>query len=228
MELIIGPMFSGKSTELIRRINRLKSIGKNVLVINSNKDTRCQNEVQTHDQKNYTALKTDTIEEIINKNIIKDYDIIAIDEAQFFPDLYQGILTIWEKGDKEFIISGLDGDFKQEKFGQILELIPLATKVDKLSGYCNLCKDTTEGTYSIRVNSLVIDTEYIGGKEDYICVCYKHLLEQKKYNEELSKRLNENNIKKLLHSYNNNLGKIKVNYSGILTSTSSPSNFSFR
>lgn len=177
MEIIIGSMFSGKSTELIRRISRLESIGKSVLVVNSSKDTRCDNEVQTHDKKTHYALKCDTLNEIIKNNLIDDYDIIAIDEAQFFSDLYETVYFLWRKGNKHFIICGLDGDFKQEKFGQILDLIPLATKVDKLYGYCTLCNNTTEGTYTIRKNSSIQNTEYIGGKEEYICVCYHHLIE---------------------------------------------------
>ena len=177
MELIFGSMFSGKSTELIRRTNRLKSIGKSILLVNSHKDTRCNDVVKTHDDTHYKAIKINCILELINYKDIDNYEVIAIDEAQFFPDLYKGVKEIWLEGSKELIICGLDGDFKQESFGQILDLIPMATKIDKLYGYCNLCKDKTEGCYSIRKKKENVFQELIGNKEDYMCVCYKHLLE---------------------------------------------------
>lgn len=175
MELIIGPMFSGKSTELIRRCRRLESIGKQVLIVNSSKDTRCGNMVQTHDKKQIIAIKVDSIKDIVNCKEFQSCQVIAIDEAQFFTDLKDTAPLLCFNHNKEVIICGLDGDFNQKKFGEILDLIPLATKVDKLSGYCGLCNNKTEGHFTIRRNSDFSQQELIGASDIYMCVCKDHI-----------------------------------------------------
>lgn len=174
MELIIGPMFSGKSTELIRRCQRLQSIGKNVIIINSSKDTRCGDMVQTHDKKQIIAKKLQTLKEILSHEEFRDCEVVAIDEAQFFPDLLDISKQITFDHNKEVIICGLDGDYNQQKFGQILDLIPLSTKVDKLSGFCGLCNNKTEGQYTIRKNNYT-KQELVGANDLYMCVCKEHL-----------------------------------------------------
>ena len=83
MEIIFGPMFSGKSTELIRRTKRLQSINNNVLVVNSLKDSRCADQIQTHDRKSIEAIKVDKLRELYSLDL-ENYKVIAIDEAQFF------------------------------------------------------------------------------------------------------------------------------------------------
>jgi len=84
LELILGSMYSGKSTELIRRIQRLKSIGMRCCVINHVNDTRVTGDfIQTHDGNKFTAIKTDDL--LLTR--VTDYDAIAIDEGQFFMNL---------------------------------------------------------------------------------------------------------------------------------------------
>lgn len=174
MELIFGPMFSGKSTELIRRCQRLQSIGKKVIIINSTKDTRCGDMIQTHDKKEMIALKLDKLIDLVDKKEFNEIEVIAIDEAQFFEDLLDMAKKFTFDYDKEVIICGLDGDFNQHKFGQIIDLIPLSTKVDKLSGYCGLCNNKTEGQFTIRTTDNN-SQELIGDSDIYICVCKNHL-----------------------------------------------------
>jgi thymidine kinase len=85
--IIFGPMFSGKSTELLKRVRRLELQKKKCLVVNYNLDNRYSAEdvVSTHDKIMVKAVKRNRLEEILD--IYNDYDVIAIDEGQFFPDV---------------------------------------------------------------------------------------------------------------------------------------------
>lgn len=166
LELIIGCMFSGKTTELIRRVKRL-SIKNKVLVVNSDKDSRCDDGlVQTHDKNSFTAIKTGNFS---NVNI-GDYDVIAVDEGQFFENLVQFVKVAVNVYHKHVIVAGLDGDFRREKFGYILDLVPFAEKIDKLDAICHRCGDLANFTHRIVSNN---EVEIVGGGDAYMAVCRK-------------------------------------------------------
>ena len=170
LKIIMGNMFSGKTSELVRRLKRYEVIGKRILVINSCKDTRCTEHVlRTHDNMKFDCIKTNDLNELN----YQDVDVIAIDEAQFFIGLKVFVEKVLKRG-KTIILTGLDGDYKQEKIGEILDCIPLADKVFKLSAMCMECMDGTHGPFTKRiVNSDKV--ELIGGTEMYRAVCRKHL-----------------------------------------------------
>ena len=170
LKIIMGNMFSGKTSELVRRLKRYEVIGKRILVINSSKDTRCLEHVlRTHDNMKFDCIKTDDLNELN----YQDVDVIAIDEAQFFIGLKVFVEKVLKRG-KTIILTGLDGDYKQDKIGEILDCIPLADKVFKLSAMCMKCMDGTHGPFTKRiVNSDKV--ELVGGKEMYMAVCRKHL-----------------------------------------------------
>tara|TARA_B000000557_G_scaffold165429_1_gene134415 strand:- start:100 stop:459 length:360 start_codon:yes stop_codon:yes gene_type:complete len=117
----------------------------------------------------FDCIKTNNLNELN----YQDVDVIAIDEAQFFI----GLKVFVEKAlkhSKTVILTGLDGDYKQGKIGEILDCIPLADKVFKLSAMCMKCMDGTHGPFTKRiVNSDKV--ELVGGKEMYMAVCRKHL-----------------------------------------------------
>ena len=163
-------MFSGKTSELVRRLKRYEVIGKSILVINSSKDTRCLEHVlRTHDNMKFDCVKTNNLDELNYDKV----DVIAIDEAQFFVGLRQFVKKALVHG-KTVLLTGLDGDYKQEKIGEILDCVPLADKVFKLTAMCMECMDGTHGPFTKRiVNSDKI--ELVGGKEMYMAVCRKHL-----------------------------------------------------
>ena len=104
-DIIIGPMFSGKSTELYRRINRFHSIGKRVLIVNHQNDTRTAG-ISTHDGREYSAIKCS---HLMNLKDIHSYDVIGIDEAQFFSDLYEFIFNIARVATDEAALRGNGG-----------------------------------------------------------------------------------------------------------------------
>ena len=172
LELIIGPMFSGKSTELIREIRLAKIINKKVLVIKPQIDNRySENEITTH---SFESEKCETTEKLENlNNIVREYDLIVIDEGQFFPDLKKYVLIWVDEYNLHVIVGGLDGDFKREPIGQILELIPHADKCKKITSLCIICNDGTKAIFTcrkIKSNQQI----QIGGIETYTPLCRKH------------------------------------------------------
>jgi thymidine kinase len=173
IEIIIGPMFSGKSTEVIRRCRNYEAIDKKVLIFNHSLDTRCEcNMIKTHSKSTKTAVKTDSLITFIENENIKDFDVIAIDEAQFFSDLFDFVKKI-EHFDIVLIIAGLDGDCFRNPFGQILQCIPYANDVTKLHAMCMVKKDGTYASFTKRLASIEPQTDQvdIGAQDKYMAVC---------------------------------------------------------
>lgn len=169
LNLIIGPMFSGKTTELLRIAKRLQSIDLKVLLLNNYEDTRYSNtEMKTHDNN---GLPCKFIKHFDNLEY-ESYDIICINEAQFFNKLVPFCQKVL-KQNKTLYVSGLDGDFKQEKFGEILDLIPLSDSITKLHAFCKICKDGTTAHFTKRL--VTNKSQKLIGVDQYIPVCRKHL-----------------------------------------------------
>jgi thymidine kinase len=78
--------------------------------------------------------------------------VILINEGQFFEDLYDWTENMVEKNNKEVYICGLDGDFNRQKFGTILDLIPLCDKVTKIMSICSICKNGKKALFSLRLS----------------------------------------------------------------------------
>ena len=174
LSIIMGNMFSGKTSELIRRLKRLKVIGKKILVVNSAKDTRSPDEVlKTHDNVQFNCHKVYDLFDVIHTDEFDEADIIAVDEAQFFPRLKKFVECVLVTG-KTIILTGLDGDSYQRKFGELIDCIPLASEVTKLSALCMVCNNGNPGPFTQRkVADLTL--ELIGGSDMYSAVCRKHL-----------------------------------------------------
>lgn len=184
LDLIIGNMFSGKSTELIRRINKLKIINKNYLVINYIDDNRYSPEgsteiVCTHNNTNINCVKLKNLMEF-DLTKLKSIDYIFIDEAQFFDDLYLFVKLLVDIHKKNVTVSGLSGDINRCEFGHILKLIPIADSIVKLNAYCTICNDGTSAPFTKKINEVNEVNEVnkidIGGSDKYISVCRKHFL----------------------------------------------------
>ena len=165
LEIIMGSMYSGKSTELIRRMNRLKSIGMHCLLVNHTKDTRVDGDfIQTHDSTKIKAVKTD---DIILLNT-KPYDAIAIDEAQFFTNLLPAV-SIMLQHNKHVIVAGLTGDYRRQKIGQILDLIPIADDVTFTRALCQKCAHPHRpASFTKRISN---EKQTISVKSKYMAVC---------------------------------------------------------
>jgi len=176
LEIILGNMFSGKSTELIRRYNREKTLNKRMICVNYYMDNRysSENKMVTHDNNSVESLKLSTLEQLLEPEILNKFDSVFIDEGQFFTDLYAVALQLVDIHNKHVIVAGLDGDYQRNKFGDIISLIPLSDTVDKLCAYCNKCNDGTYGPFTKKLIPSSPELIEIGGKDLYIPVCRYH------------------------------------------------------
>ncbi len=173
--LIFGSMYSGKTTELIRRITRWRSIGKRVLVINSKLDNRYsgKDSIISHDEYSYNCVKTTTLQEVDDgTRIDADVDVIAIDEGQFFGDLKKYVLKFCEEYGKMVIVAGLISDYKREKFGHMGDLFYYADEVVHLKSLCTYCKDGTLGIFTKKVCETGHQID-VGSTDKYIALCRK-------------------------------------------------------
>ena len=156
LELILGPMFSGKTSKILDLYKQCEFSNIPVVVINHTSDKRySETMLSTHDLKMIPCIQAsslcDAMEILEIKNKISDATVILINEGQFFNDLYEWTKMMVETNHKEIYICGLDGDFNRNKFGQILDLIPLCDKVTKLKSLCSMCKNGTKALFSLRV-----------------------------------------------------------------------------
>lgn len=169
IELILGPMFSGKSTELLRLIRRYTASNVDCVVIKYDKDTRySKNKFSTHDLQQTDAIACNgKLMSIYNE--IQEYDIVGIDEGQFFEDIHDFAEELAANG-KVVFISALDGNFNREKFGSVLDLVSCAEKVTKLCAICT-CGNDAAFTAKIAGDLTDTDTPDIGGAEKYVSLC---------------------------------------------------------
>jgi thymidine kinase len=186
LELIIGPMYAGKTSKLIDIYKQYQFCNIPVVVINHSLDTRYDNTMlSTHDKIMIPCIKTNKLLDIYDfkntttnnsKNTdnysikikINEADVILINEGQFFEDLCDCVEHMLKLG-KKIYIAGLDGDFERKPFGKIIDLIPLCDKITKLTSLCSMCKNGTLGIFSKRLTDEKEQT--IIGSDNYIPVC---------------------------------------------------------
>ena len=173
IEIILGCMYSGKTTELLRRLNRYESIGKKVMILNHSMDIRTDESIKTHNDQVKSAIKVDCLLPLLRSPEFVNCDVIGIDEAQFFKDDLLDFVKEAEKHNKIIIVAGLDGDYLRNPIGQILSLIPLCDEVVKLTALDMVDKDGSIAIYSKRI---VSDNQQImiGAKDKYLAVSRKN------------------------------------------------------
>lgn len=141
LRVILGPMFSGKTSELIKIYRQKAAAGTAVCVINHCDDKRYDSDkLSTHDRVMIPCMQTELLKNVcLRPSTLDAYHVYVINEGQFFADLYDTVRKLVQEYGKEVYVCGLDGDFKMRKFGQILDIIPLADRVDKLHAVCAQC-----------------------------------------------------------------------------------------
>lgn len=185
-KLIVGPMFSGKSSALIsecskyRRTFNCNGKPRKVLCIKPAVDTRfvrrklgsnvqkCK--ITTHDKNSIDAILYESIDSSNIKDVIKDNDVFVIDEIQFIVDGGKFVKQLL-KNKKIVIAAGLSGDFMQKTFSTISDLYPLATKIIHKTSICSECNGN-DACYTVRKNKNKNQVA-IGGSEMYSVVCCK-------------------------------------------------------
>jgi thymidine kinase len=183
LELILGPMFSGKTTRILEIYNHYSYIQKRIMVINYAEDKRYhETMLSTHDHKMIPCVLEIDLKDMWTNTNNKNYsqihksDVILINEGQFFRDLKETVIDMVERNNKTVYICGLDGDFKRNKFGEILDLLPFCDNVVKLKSLCSLCRNGKRALFSHRV------TEEQGqvsiGSDNYKPLCRSCYLEK--------------------------------------------------
>ena len=171
LEVVLGPMFSGKTSYVYSIVKRYRSVNVSVVVIKPTCDNRYSvlPEIVTHDGVRFECVLT-------NKNLMSlDHEftkpkVIIIEEAQFFDDLELFVRCMVDNFHKHVIVVGLDGDYNRKPFGQILQCIPNADKVTKLNALCVHCADGTPAIFSHRI----VDEGgqvLVGGSDKYEPLC---------------------------------------------------------
>lgn len=173
LTLVCGPMFSGKTSHLI---STYKENSADSIVINFCDDNRYSKTLlSNHDKVMIPCIKLKQLydletmlEFVLFKDAIKT---IFIDEGQFYEDLVPQVLKFLEVHKKNVFVYGLDSDFRRERFGTLLDLIPHTDEFVHLKANCNMCGGQNNATYSQRVtneqNIVVI------GSSNYIPLCRK-------------------------------------------------------
>lgn len=179
IEVICGSMFSGKTEELIRRINRVKIAHRNIRIFKPTIDYRYSaNDIVSHNQSSTEAIPVMSSMVLAN-SIDEDVEVVAIDEAQFFDkDLVQVVKNLAKSG-KRVIIAGLDMDYLGQPFGPMPELMAVADDVYKTRAICVKCGRLANFSYRITDNS---ERVLIGEKQDYMPLCrccYEEMMKEK-------------------------------------------------
>ena len=181
IELIVGPMFSGKTKALLQRIRNLEQNPHvRVLCITHSDDNRYvtnAQEIVAHDGDSHAALAVRDLMPIASASIYRNATHVVIEECQFFPDLFAFVKQGADSHRKDFICAGLDGDFMREPFGQLTDLLPLCDKIQKLKANCARCLETGTAIFTARRRGKGSEQVYIGGKETYEPMCRRHYIQ---------------------------------------------------
>ena len=168
LKVIIGPMWSGKSSEVVR-IYKHNCIARiSTIVVNYADDKRYDEYLlSTHDKVKIPCHRYTRLSELLESGDLCEIKCIVIDEAQFFDDLYDSVKELLSRG-KMVYVCGLDSDYEMKKFGQIIDVIPLADEVIKKQALCAICRNGKKAAFTKRLSD---DHGQVVIGNDYIPVC---------------------------------------------------------
>lgn len=167
VEVICGSMFSGKTEELIRRLNRAKIAKQKVEIFKPTIDTRYDEEdVVSHNANKIQSTPVDSAEQILL--MVNDVSVVGIDEAQFFDNQLVSVCNQLADRGIRVVVAGLDMDFKGVPFGPIPHLLATAEYVTKVHAICMHCGDLAQYSHrTIQGDDLVV----LGETESYEPLC---------------------------------------------------------
>jgi thymidine kinase len=173
LEVVCGPMFSGKSEEMIRRLRRAEIAGQRVVIFKPRIDDRFNAaDVVSHAGARMRGISVGSVAELVSR--AQGADVVGIDEAQFFePAIVAAALGLAESGAR-VVAAGLDQDFRRLPFGPMPALLAHAEFVDKLQAVCHRCggpATTTQRLVNGRPAPYSGDTVVIGAAEQYEARC---------------------------------------------------------
>ena len=170
LALYLGCMYAGKTSKLISIYEKNQAAGISTCVINYIEDKRYHdNKMSTHDRKMISCLPVQKIYDVFEKDasLLEKTDAFIINEGQFFSDLYDVVKLLVNDHSKKVHVCGLDCDYRMKKFGQMLDLIPIADHVEKLHAVCTLCKAPASFTKRLTNET----AQKVIGSDNYIPVC---------------------------------------------------------
>ena len=177
LEVIAGPMFAGKTEELLRRVRRAVIGGRGVQVFTHALDTRGgEGRVASHAGLDFPSREVSSVREIEGA-VRPEVDMVAIDEAHFFgPDLTRVVGALAGRG-VVVVVAGLDVTFDGFPFEPLPSLMALAERVDKLTAICSVCG--AEAIFHTRVDRALagatdLVAEHVGGVDKYQARCRHH------------------------------------------------------
>ncbi|WP_020527405.1 thymidine kinase [Flexithrix dorotheae] len=175
IEVVCGSMFSGKTEELIRRVNRAVIAQQKIQIFKPGIDNRYhESDVVSHNKNKVVSIPVNSAKEVLSH--CQDCDVIAIDEAQFFDaEIVSVCIRLANRG-KRVIVCGLDMDFEGKPFGPMPELMSIAEFVTKLHAICAQCGDVASYSYRL-VDSQ--DKVLLGETSSYEARCRKCFYEKK-------------------------------------------------
>ena len=175
LELIIGPMFSGKSTELIRLIRIARLLERPLMIVTHAMDTRYDSDhVVSHNHEKEECLAVEALEPLINTPQFHAAHMIFVEEGQFFNDLASFVKAAVDTHGKHVVVAALDGTYKRTPFQQVVDLIPFADKVLRVTALCMYCKDGTPAPFTFRSHSSDASVVLVGGADVYQSLCRHH------------------------------------------------------
>lgn len=174
LDVILGPMFSGKSTSLLNSLAVAHSLGRKVLYINNIIDTRSEQDFSTHGLVTHVPFKTIRVSSLSDVDV-EDYDVIGVDEAQFFNSLVKEVLK-WVETGKDVIVSGLSGTSEKVEFGELIYLIPRADTFTQMKAKCTFCAkkgNHIDAPFTMKYTSTKVNEKGIsvGSDDKYAAVC---------------------------------------------------------
>ena len=184
LEVICGPMFSGKSEELIRRLKRAQIAKLNVLTCKHSLDDRYMIEcIISHDGNKLEAEAIEDINDLMRLGLDNEIDVIGIDEVQWFdPKIVHVICDLIEAG-KRIIVAGYELDFRAMPVGPMPTLLSIADKVTKLQAICTICGQDANLTQRLVNNQPAKYNDpdiVVGGSEGYQARCRNcHIINKK-------------------------------------------------
>ncbi len=177
IEMICGPMFSGKTEELIRRLRRAKIARQRVVVFKPSLDTR-YDEVQivSHSAQRIPSIPVEDplMMEHCLKQLSLPVDVIGIDEAQFFDDTIIQLVENWANSGIRVVVAGLDQDYLGQPFGPIPHLLAIADMVTKQYAVCVLCGAPATKSQRVLANHPTdqsVEKVLIGALDNYEARC---------------------------------------------------------
>ena len=178
LEIITGPMFAGKTTEMLRRLVALKEAGMSVLYMNHVGDTRVtEYKFTTHAESivdGSDAVPPMAITSLPDVDKIVGYDVVAFDEAHWYADL--SVVNDYVDNGLYVIVCGLHSNTELEVLGKLRTLLPRADDVTFLKAYCSVCwekyRTKADATFPWRYNPN--PNTWVGEAEQYKVVCRSH------------------------------------------------------